>query len=67
MSDIIDEAHQREQQLLELALANRKKPEMVFTGQCRWCEDSITKGNYCSQECRDDHSRHVRAMAQKVA
>lgn len=33
-ADPIDEAVPREQQIIEQALANRKKPTIVFTGEC---------------------------------
>jgi hypothetical protein len=32
--DPADEAAELEQQMIEIALANRKHPEMVFTGAC---------------------------------
>ena len=63
--DIADEAAEREQQLIEVALANRPKPQMVYTGECHWCEEPIDKGNFCSGECRIDHERMVWAQKQR--
>jgi len=59
--DPIDEAAELEQQLIEIALANRKNPEMTFTGACYYCEDAVTAGCFCSAECREDFERIERA------
>jgi len=60
-ADILDEAAEREQQMIEIALANRKRPEMQFTGACYNCEDSVDKGFFCSPECCEDFQRIERA------
>lgn len=59
--DPIDEAAEREQQMIEIALANRKRPEMQFTGTCYNCEESVDKGFFCCPECRTDYERIERA------
>lgn len=59
--DPIDEAAEREQQMIEIALANRKRPEMQFTGDCYNCEESVDKGFFCCPECRTDYERIERA------
>lgn len=64
-ADPIDEAAEREQQMIAVALANRKRPEMKFTGKCYWCDESIDKGHYCNGECREDHERYMRAQNQR--
>ncbi|WP_130834293.1 hypothetical protein [[Erwinia] mediterraneensis] len=64
-ADILDEASEREQQLIAIALANRPKPGMTFTGKCHYCEEPISKGHYCSAECREDHSRVQWAQKQR--
>ncbi|ARJ43253.1 hypothetical protein B1H58_15245 [Pantoea alhagi] len=64
-ADILDEAAEREQQLIEIALANRPKPVMTFTGICHWCNEPIDKGHFCSDECRTDHERMVWAERQR--
>ena len=64
-SDPIDEAAEREQQLIEVALANRPRPEVEFTGKCHYCEETISKGHYCSAECREDHVRVQWAQKQR--
>ncbi len=63
--DIADEAAEREQQLIEVALANRPKPQMVYTGECHWCEEPISKGHYCDASCREDHEKFIRAQSQR--
>ncbi|WP_312631005.1 hypothetical protein [Pantoea piersonii] len=66
--DIADEAAEREQQLIALALANRPVPQMTYTGECHYCEEPIDKGHFCSDECRTDHERIQHALRnQKVA
>ena len=64
-ADFLDEAAEREQQLIEIALANRSKPSMVYTGECHYCEEPIDKGHFCSDECRTDHERMVWAEKQR--
>ena len=64
-ADILDEAAEREQQLIEVALANRPKPEVEFIGKCHWCEESIAKGSYCNADCRHDHEVYIRAQQQR--
>ena len=63
--DPADEAAEREQQLIEVALANRPKPQMVYTGECHWCEEPISKGHYCDASCREDHEKFIRAQSQR--
>ncbi|WP_034912925.1 hypothetical protein [Erwinia sp. 9145] len=64
-ADPIDEAAARSEQMIAVALANRTKPQMVFTGDCHWCEEPISSGHFCSPECREDHERMVRAEQQR--
>ena len=61
--DAADEAAEREQQLIEVALANRPKPSMTFTGFCQNgdCGESVNKGFFCCPECREDYERIERA------
>ncbi len=40
--DPIDEAAEREQQLIAVALANRPRPAVEFTGKCHYCEAGRT-------------------------
>lgn len=53
--DPIDEAAEREQQMIEIALANRKHPERVFTGVCYYCEEAVQAGCFCDEDCRSDY------------
>ncbi|WP_071888712.1 hypothetical protein [Pantoea vagans] len=59
--DPADEAAEREQQMIEIALANRKHPEMTFTGVCYYCEEAVTTGCFCDEDCRSDYERIERA------
>lgn len=59
--DPVDEAAEREQQMIEIALANRKHPEMVFTGACYYCEEAVQAGCFCSPECCEDFQLIERA------
>lgn len=62
-ADPIDEAAEREQQLIAVALANRPAPSMVYTGVCHNgdCGEKIAKGFFCCPECRTDYERIERA------
>lgn len=63
--DPADEAAEREQQMIEIALANRKHPEMQFTGTCYYCEESVPAGCFCDEDCRSDYERIERAKQQR--
>lgn len=60
-ADILDEAAEREQQMIEIALANRAKPAMQFTGSCYYCEEAVPTGCFCDEDCRSDYERIERA------
>lgn len=66
-ADPIDEAAEREQQMIEQALANRKKPEppspICKNGDCG--EPSQPGASYCCPECREDAERLARAEQQR--
>lgn len=64
-ADQLDEAAARSEQMIAVALANRNKPQMVFTGECHYCEEPIDSGQFCSADCREDHERMVRAEQQR--
>ncbi|WP_147195930.1 hypothetical protein [Pantoea sp. CCBC3-3-1] len=64
-ADILDEAAAREQQMIEVALANRPVPKMVYTGECHWCEEPIAFGHYCDKDCRHDHEVFLWAESQR--
>ncbi|MBD8157232.1 hypothetical protein IFU23_03815 [Pantoea agglomerans] len=44
-----------------IALANRKHPEMTFTGARYYCEEAVQAECFCSAECREDYERIERA------
>ena len=64
-ADPIDEAAEREQQLIAVALANRPRPVVEFTAKCHYCEETISKGHYCDASCREDHERVLCAQKQR--
>lgn len=59
--DPADEAAEREQQMIEIALANRRHSEMLFTVACYYCEEAVTAGCFCDEDCRSDYERIERA------
>jgi len=59
--DPVDEAAEREQQMIEIALASRAHPTMQFTGACYYCEEAVTAGCFCDEDCRSDYERIERA------
>ncbi|MGJ0481996.1 hypothetical protein [Pantoea agglomerans] len=61
MSDELDQAAELEELERNIALANRKKPTMTYTGTCHNCEESVDKGFFCCPECCDDFQRIERA------
>lgn len=63
--DQADEAAEREQQMIEIALANRPHPTMKFTGACYYCEEAVTAGCFCDEDCRSDYERIERAKQQR--
>ncbi|MDJ0087659.1 hypothetical protein [Pantoea allii] len=60
-SDPIDEDAELEAFNLQLALANRPRPTMQFTGARHYCEEKVSTGFFCSPECREDYERIERA------
>ncbi|MDQ0019059.1 hypothetical protein [[Curtobacterium] plantarum] len=61
MSDELDQAAALEELERTIALANRPKPSMQFTGAYYNCEESVDKGFFCCPECRTDYERIERA------
>jgi len=61
MSDIVDDAAEAIEQMVEVALANRPKTAIEFTGKCHYCEEPISKGTFCSKECNEDYQKVERA------
>lgn len=59
--DAIDEAAEREQQMIDVALANREKPE-PRSPVCRNADcgqPSLKGSSYCCRECCKDHARQL--------
>lgn len=63
--DPADEAAEREQQMIEIALANRRHSEMTLTGACYYCKEAVPAGCFCSPECREDYEHIERAKQQR--
>jgi hypothetical protein len=61
MSDELDQAAELEELERNIALANRKHSEMVFTGACYYCEEAVPAGCFCDEHCRSDYERVERA------
>ena len=54
--DDVDRAQAQTDLELKLALKNRKH-ELPEVGLCNWCADSIEKGNFCDEDCRNDYEK----------
>jgi hypothetical protein len=67
MSDELDQASELEMLNTQIALANRPKPTMKFTGACHYCEEKVDKGFFCCPECKDDYERIERAAKHRRA
>jgi hypothetical protein len=67
MCDIADEASELIQRTVEVALQNRQRPAIDFTGRCHYCEEAISKGSFCSKECGEDYQKVERAKQFKGA
>lgn len=69
-ADPIDDAAELEMLNTQIALANRQRPTMTFTGLCQNgdCGEKVDKGFFCCPECKDDYERIERAQQhRKVA
>ncbi|KQN63664.1 hypothetical protein [Erwinia sp. Leaf53] len=67
-ADSADEASSRQQQAIDVALANRKPPAALsavcLNGDCG--EPSRPGTSYCCPECREDAEKWQRATQQKA-
>lgn len=57
MSDIFDQASDREQLERDLAIASARKhfASAHVTGHCLWCNAELEQGKrWCDAECRED-------------
>ena len=69
MSDELDQASELEMLNTQIALANRQRPTMTFTGACQNgdCGEKVDKAFFCCPECKDDYERIERAAKQRRA
>lgn len=65
-ADLNDMASDAEELDRQVALANRRRPTMPFTGRCYWCEERIQRGNFCDGACCEDFQRRRYANSQRV-
>lgn len=63
-SDFLDNASELEAMQREMAIKKvRDQVEKIkFTGYCRYCNEQISLGQFCSAECREDQE-----MADKLS
>lgn len=55
--DEFDQASELEQKYRDVALANiRARKKSSFTGYCRYCNDSVIEGSFCSTDCQKDQA-----------
>ena len=63
MTDIFDQATEREEQERERAIAAARKPVSVvpFTGFCHNCDEPV-EAHFCDRECHRDYEyrMHIR-------
>lgn len=52
---------------VEIALANRPKTAIEFTSKCHYCEETISKVHFFSDECRTDHEHIQHALLNQKA
>jgi len=57
MPDEIDNASNLELLNIDIALSNRPRPSMTFTGLCHFseCRQPVPRGLFCDADCREDH------------
>jgi hypothetical protein len=54
MTDVFDDASDLETLHRDLAIkAIREKKKSTYTGHCRYCNETIEIGSFCSAECRE--------------
>ena len=69
MTDIVDDAHEREEELRALALKVRKPNGPAPTGFClnAECEEPVPVGQrWCDADCRDRYYRAVQVRLDKL-
>jgi hypothetical protein len=59
--DEADRAQEVTEQALKIALGQQdRKARMPEKGKCYWCDEAITTGLFCDEDCRDDFEQHQR-------
>ena len=55
MTDEIDKANDlAELERVAAIRAITTRPTLTYCGRCRWCDEPIEQGAYCSAECATD-------------
>ena len=65
MTDIFDQATEREEMERERAIAAARSSASALpaTGRCHWCDASVEgEAHFCDAECRADFERGEAAM-----
>jgi len=62
VADIIDDAHEREEELRQKALEARKPVGPPACGYCYNCGEQLAQGlRWCDADCRDDWEKYQKA------
>lgn len=64
MTDVFDQASEREQLERDLAIRfSSKANELPYTGACYFCEKPLPEPQrFCDSFCRDDHQKEADAL-----
>ena len=63
MSDIIDNANDQAEMILQMELKRKREAGPEATGACLACDEVVPEGaRWCDGDCRDDYERIVRAQ-----
>jgi hypothetical protein len=66
MADIVDQGNDSADLFLEVAMKNRERNKLPFTGTCHNCEDDIeTNQHFCCVECRNDYESREKLIKQQ--
>lgn len=64
MADDIDRANDEAAFFLARAMYNRRRRELIPTGQCLFCAEKVPgHALFCGPECRDDYDQLLAARA----
>lgn len=64
-ADPLDAAAEQADLLLQVALQNRPRPQLQYTGKCHYCFDDVFSGHFCGADCSHDYSRREWSRKQR--